>query len=61
MELFFGTLIIVVICCGAMALGPLLSGKPLPGGCGKKQPGSEDCTGCSRHANEIWGQGKNYR
>jgi hypothetical protein len=50
MELFFGTLIIVMICCGAMALGPLLSGKPLPGGCGKKLPGSDGCAGCSGHA-----------
>ena len=52
MDLFLGTLIIVIVCCAAMALGPLLSGKPLPGGCGKKLPGSEGCAGCSGQADK---------
>lgn len=52
MELFLGTIIIVIVCCAVMALGTLLSGKPLPGGCGKQLPGSDACAGCSGHADE---------
>jgi hypothetical protein len=46
MELFLGTLIIILICCFALALGTLVSGNPLEGGCGKRVNGSDDCTGC---------------
>jgi hypothetical protein len=46
MALFVGTLLIVLLCCLAMGLGLLLSGRPLAGGCGSKPPGSPRCANC---------------
>jgi hypothetical protein len=46
MALFVGTLVIVLLCCLAMGLGLLLSGRPLAGGCGSKPPGSPRCANC---------------
>ena len=43
---FFITLIIVILCCRAMGIGLLLSGRPLAGGCGGKLPGSPRCADC---------------
>ncbi|MFC1696072.1 hypothetical protein ACFL1C_08115 [Pseudomonadota bacterium] len=48
MSVFLGTLIIVSLCCLAMSLGLLLSGKPFRGGCGSKPPGTPRCEGCPR-------------
>lgn len=42
-----GTLLIMAVCCAVMTLAVLFSGKPLPGGCGKKAPGMPHCEGCS--------------
>ena len=46
MEVFFGTLIIIVTCCIAMGLGLILSGKPLRGGCGTQLSKSTGCVAC---------------
>jgi len=46
MGMFLGTLIIVGVCCLAMSVGLLFSGKPFSGGCGSKPPGSPRCEGC---------------
>jgi len=48
MSIFLGTLIIVSLCCLAMSLGLLLSGKPFSGGCGSKPPGTPRCEGCPK-------------
>jgi hypothetical protein len=45
---FLGTLIIVGICCLAMSIGLLFSGKPFSGGCGHRPPGTPRCEGCPR-------------
>ena len=46
MGMFLGTLIIVGVCCLAMSVGLLFSGKPFSGGCGSKPPGAARCEGC---------------
>jgi len=46
MELFTGTLIIVTLCCLALGLGAIFSGKPLSGGCGREMPENGRCAGC---------------
>ena len=46
MEVFLGTLIIVIACCIAMSLGLVLSGKPLRGGCGSHLSESTGCATC---------------
>ncbi len=46
MATFIGTLIIVTLCCLALALGLLVAGKPLSGGCGKTLPGKLRCLVC---------------
>jgi hypothetical protein len=46
MELFLGTLIITGLCCLAMALGLIIDGKPLSGGCGRKDGGGTRCESC---------------
>ena len=46
MEVFLGTLIIVIVCCIAMSLGLILSGKPLRGGCGTQLLDSTGCVAC---------------
>jgi len=46
MEVFLGTLIIVIACCIAMGLGLMLSGKPLKGGCGSYLSESTACVAC---------------
>ena len=46
MEVFLGTLIIVIACCIAMSLGLILSGKPLRGGCGSPLSESTGCEAC---------------
>ena len=46
MELFFGTLVIVLVCCCALAFGVVITGKPVPGSCGKRAPRVDDCAGC---------------
>lgn len=51
---FFATLIIIILCCLAMGIGLLLSGRPLTGGCGGKLSGSPRCADCphrNSHAN----------
>ena len=48
MGVFLGTLIIVSICCLAMSLSLLFSGKPFSGGCGSKPPGSPRCEACPK-------------
>jgi hypothetical protein len=47
-NLFLGTLLITLASCLAMAIGLLLGGKPLAGGCGSKLPGSVRCATCPR-------------
>jgi hypothetical protein len=46
MVQFFGTLLIVILCCLAMGIGLLLRGRPLAGGCGSKLPGGARCADC---------------
>lgn len=46
MEVFLGTLIIVIACCIAMSLGLILSGKPLRAGCGSKLSEARGCVAC---------------
>jgi len=46
MEVFLGTLVIVITCCLAMSLGLILSGKPLSGGCGTHVPKTTGCVAC---------------
>jgi hypothetical protein len=46
MEIFLGTLIIIIACCIAMGLGLILSGKPLKGGCGSQLSKSTGCVAC---------------
>ena len=48
MEIFLGTLLIVIACCIAMGLGLILSGKPLPGGCGTQMPADTGCAACPK-------------
>lgn len=51
MTVFIGTLIIVGLSCLLMALGVLLGGKPLSGGCGKA-PGKPQCQSCPRRKSD---------
>ena len=46
MAIFFGSVIIVLLCCLGMGLGLLFTGKPLSGGCGNKAPGTPRCKTC---------------
>ena len=46
MMLFIGTLLIILACCAVMAFAVSLSGKPLPGGCGKQAPEAARCDNC---------------
>jgi hypothetical protein len=46
MMLFFGTVLIVTLCCLAMGVGLLLRGQPLAGGCGGSLPGNRRCADC---------------
>ena len=46
MEVFLGTLIIIITCCIAMGLGLILSGKPLKAGCGSQLSESTGCVAC---------------
>jgi hypothetical protein len=55
MAIFIGTLIIVVLCSLAMALGLLVSGRPLSGGCGSKPRGTPRCEDCPRRKNDESG------
>ena len=48
MQVFLGTLIIVALCCLAMGLGLILTGKPLAGGCGKQPAGGPGCGACPK-------------
>ena len=58
MEVFLGTLIIVIVCCIAMSMGLILSGKPLRGGCGSQLPEAEGCVDCpSRGKNKSCNRG----
>jgi hypothetical protein len=52
MAIFIGTLIIIVLCSLAMALGLLLAGRPLSGGCGSKPPGTPRCEDCPRRKSD---------
>jgi len=45
-SLFLGTLLIVSLSCLAMAIGLLLRGKPLTGGCSGGLPGATRCADC---------------
>jgi len=45
---FMGALIIIGLCCLAMSVGLLLSGKPFSGGCGGKPEGAPRCEGCPK-------------
>jgi hypothetical protein len=48
MSVFIGTLFIVGLSCLAMALGQIIDGKPLSGGCGSKPKGSPRCASCPK-------------
>ena len=50
MSLFVGTLIVTLVCCLAMAVGLLLRGKPLVGGCGHHPEGLARCANCPNRA-----------
>ena len=50
LSLFLGTLFIVLACCAVMTLAVGVSGKPLPGGCGKDVPGTARCESCPNRA-----------
>lgn len=43
MTLFLCTLLITLLCCVAMAVGVLLGGRPLAGGCRGGAPRCLDC------------------
>jgi hypothetical protein len=45
-SLFLGTLLIVTLSCLAMAVGLLLRGKPMAGGCSGALPGGARCADC---------------
>lgn len=53
MATFIGTLIIVILCCLMMGLGLVFTGKPLPGGCGKKAPGAPRCSACPKRDKRL--------
>ncbi len=53
MATFIGTVIIVILCCLAMGLGLVFTGKPLSGGCGKKVPGAPRCEACPKRGKKI--------
>lgn len=53
MATFLGTLLIVILCCLAMGIGLLLSGRPLAGGCGNKLPGSARCAACPHRCSDA--------
>jgi len=46
MQIFLGTVLIVVLCCLGLGLGQLLGGRPLRGGCASRMPGAARCAGC---------------
>lgn len=46
MVMFLGTLLITLLCCLGLAVGLLLRGRPLRGGCGAHTPGAGRCTDC---------------
>jgi hypothetical protein len=48
MLTFLGTVIITGLCCLAMSLGLILTGRPLTGGCSKKAAGLPPCEGCPK-------------
>ena len=53
-----GTLLIVGLSCLAMALGQLVHGRPLQGGCGNRPTGISRCIDCpKRRAREAAEQG----
>lgn len=43
MTLFLATLLVTLLCCVAMAVGVLLGGRPLAGGC---RGGAHRCLDC---------------
>ena len=53
MATFIGTLIIVIFCCLMMGVGLVFTGKPLPGGCGKKVPGAPRCEACPKRRKKM--------
>lgn len=48
MTIFFGTLIIVLLCCLAMGLGYVVEGRPFAGSCGGRAAGTPRCEGCPK-------------
>ena len=46
MVTFLGTLLITLLCCLGLAVGLLLHGRPLTGGCGSRPPGADRCADC---------------
>jgi len=48
MGMFMGTVIVVSICCLAMSLSLLFTGKPFRKGCGSKLPGESRCETCPK-------------
>ena len=53
MATFIGTLIIVIFCCLMMGVGLVFTGKPLPGGCGKKVPSAPRCEACPKRRKKM--------
>ena len=53
MATFIGSLIIMTLCCVAMGVGLLFTGKPLSGGCGRKLPGKLRCFGCPKRRKAV--------
>jgi hypothetical protein len=48
MAIVIGTLLVFGVCILLLAIGPLMTGKPLPGGCGKKGPAAPRCAECPK-------------
>jgi hypothetical protein len=57
MTLFLGTLLIVILCCLIMAIGLLLDGRSLAGGCGSKPRGGPRCADCPHRNDHTNGHG----
>jgi len=58
MGVFFGTLVVFVICCILLGLGMMVDNRKLQGGCGHKPAGAPRCEGCPNADKHEGGSGK---
>jgi len=50
MQVFLGTLIIMILCCLLMALGLIVTGRAMSPGCGMRTFGKAGCDSCPARA-----------